>query len=287
MEIPPGLLGYTSSQSCKLKKLLYGLKQSNRQWYGKLSNLLLTYGYSHAHADRSLFIKAHNSEFIALIVYVDDIVLTGNSLAEIERIKHIHTNFHIKNLGKLKYFLGIEVAHSDKGISLCQHKYCLDLLKDSGMLGCKPSSTPMDSSLQLHNDSSGFLDDPLSYRRLVGRLVYLTSTRPDIAFATQQLSQFMSKPTKAHHAAAVRVLRYLKGCSGKCLFFPRTCSPHILGFSDADWATCIDSRRSITGYCFFIGNSLVSWKTKKQTTVSRSSSEVEYRALASATCELQ
>ena len=94
-------------------------------------------------------------------------MLTGNSLAEIERIKHIlHTNFHIKDLGKLKYFLGIEVAHSDKGISLCQRKYCLDLLKDSGMLGCKPSSTPMDSSLRLHNDSSSFLDDPLSYRRL-------------------------------------------------------------------------------------------------------------------------
>ena len=260
-----------------MKKSLYGLKQSSRQWYEKLSNLLLTCGYSHAHADHSLFIKAHNSEFIALIVYVDDIVLTGNSLAEIERIKHIlHINFHIKDLGKLKYFLGIEVAHSDKGISLCQRKYCLDLLKDSGMLGCKPSSTPMDSSLRLHNDSSGFLDDPLSYRRLVGRLVYLTSTRPDIAFATQQLSQFMSKPTKAHHAAAVHVLRYLKGCPGQGLFFPRTCSPHLLGFSDADWATCIDSRRSITGYCFFIGNSLVSWKTKKQTTVSRSSSEAEY-----------
>ena len=99
-------------------------------------------------ADHSLFIKAHNFDFTALIVYVDDIVLTDYSLAEIEHIKRIlHTNFHIKDLGKLKYFLGIEVAHSDKGISLCQRKYCLDLLKDSGMLGCKPSSTPMDSSL--------------------------------------------------------------------------------------------------------------------------------------------
>jgi len=183
---------------------------------------LLTCGCSHAHADHSLFIKAHNSEFTAIIVYVDDIVLTGNSLAEIERIKRIlHTNFHIKDLGKLKYFLGIEVAHSDKGNSLCQRKYCLDLLKDSSMLGCKPSSTPMDNSLRLHNDSSSFLDDPLSYRRLVGRLVYLTSTHPDIAFATQQLSQFMSKSTKAHHAAVVRVLQYLKGCPGKGLFFSK------------------------------------------------------------------
>ena len=120
----------------------------------------------------------------ALVVYVDDIMLTGNSLAEIERIKCIlHTNFHIKDLGKLKYFLGIDVAHSDKGISLCQCKYCLDLLKDSSMRGCKPSSIPMDSSLRLHNDSSGFLDDPLSYRRLVGNEVRLSrDSLPDSIF---------------------------------------------------------------------------------------------------------
>ncbi|XP_017405966.1 uncharacterized mitochondrial protein AtMg00810-like [Vigna angularis] len=145
----------------------------------------------------------------------------------------------------------------------------------------------MDSTLRLHNDASGYLDDPLPYRRLVGRLVYLTTTRPDITFVTQQLSQFMSKPTKTHHVAAMCVLRYLKGCPAIGLFFPRICPTQVSGFSDTDWATCGDSRRSITGYCFFIGSSLVSWKTKKQTTVSRSSSEAEYRAIASATCELQ
>ena len=288
MSIPPGLSGYSSSQCCKLKKSLYGLKQASRKWYEKLSDLLISSGFKQAHADHSLFIKFAGSAFTALIVYVDDIVMTGNCPEEIDLIKQIlHDNFRIKDLGTLKYFLGIEVAHFPTGISICQRKYCLDLLKDSGMLGCKPATTPMDSTLRLHNDASGLLDDPLPYRRLVGHLVYLTNTRPDIAFATQQLSQFLSKPTKAHHAAALHVLRYLKGCPGKGLFFPRSCNTQLTSFSDADWATCVDSRCSVTGYCFFIGNYLVSWKTKKQPTVSRSSSEAEYRALASATCELQ
>jgi len=135
----------------------------------------------------------------------------------------------------------------------------------------------MDSTLRLHAD-------PLPYRRLVGRLIYLTSIRPDIAFAPQQLSQFMSNPTKAHHNAAIKVLCYLKSCPKKGLVFPKNCNTQIRGFSDAGWATCVDSRRSISDYCFFIGNFLVSWKTKKHNTVSQSSSEAEYRALAATTC---
>lgn len=288
MIVPPGVMGHCSLQCCKLKKSLYGLKQASRKWYEKLSLLLLSCGYNQAHADHSLFIKSAAHDFTALIIYVDDIVLTGNSVHEIAHIKQIlHSHFHIKDLDLLKYFLGIEVAHSDAGISLCQRKYCLDLLKDSGMTGSKPCSTPMDSALSLHQDSIEPLADPLSYRRLVGRLLYLTSTRPDITFATQQLSQFMGNPTQMHLRAAMRVLHYLKSSPGTGLTFRRDSPIQILGFSDADWATCVDSRRSVTGYCFFLGNSLISWKTKKQNTVSRSSSEAEYQALASATCELQ
>ncbi|XP_028218674.1 uncharacterized protein LOC114400433 [Glycine soja] len=207
-------------------------------------------------------------------------------MAQIKSI--LRSNFRIKDLGPLKYFLSLEVNQYDEGICVSQRKYCLELLTDSGMLGCKPSSTPMDSSMRLRqNDSSYFLDDPLSYRSLVGRLIYLTTTCLDIVYATQQLSQFMAHPTKSHLGATRRVLRYLKSCPSKGLFFKRDSHTHLIGFSDADWATCVDTRRSITGYCFFLGNSLISWKTKKQNTVSRSSSEVEYRALATSTCELQ
>ncbi|XP_068504206.1 uncharacterized mitochondrial protein AtMg00810-like [Phaseolus vulgaris] len=268
------------------QEISYGLKQASHTWYEKLSLLLQSSGYAQAHADHSLFIKNTSYVFTVLIVYVDDIVLTGNCASEITKIKAtLHSHLHIKDLGQLKYFLGIEVAHSSQGISLCQRKYCLDLIKDSGLMGCKPFSTPMDDFMRLHQDSSEPLPDPLSYRRLVGRLIYLTTTRPDIAFA--KLSQFMVTPTQTHLQVTLRVIRYLKGCPGKGLFFSRRSSTQIFGFSDADWATCIDTRRSITVYCFFIGNSLVSWKAKKQSTISRSSTEAEYRALASATCELQ
>jgi len=139
-------------------------------------------------------------------------------------------------LGQLKYFLGIEVAHSKQGISLCQRKYCLDLLDDSNTIGYKPISTPSNSSIKLHLDSSSPYDDIPAYRRLVGKLPYLNTTEPDITFITQQLSQFLSKPTQAHHNAALRVLRYLKGCPGRGLFFPRNTSLTLQGFSDADWA---------------------------------------------------
>jgi hypothetical protein len=288
MVIPPGVTNTKSNQVCKLNKSLYGLKQASRKWYEKLTSLLFQHQYIQAPSDHSLFIKKSDTTFTALLVYVDDVILVGNSLAEFQHIKSVlHNSFQIKDLGVLKYFLGLEVSHSTKGISLCQRKYCLDLLSDSSFLGTKPVSTPSDPSIKLYNDSGELYPDIPSYRRLIGRLLYLNTTRPDITFITQQLSQFLAKPTITHYNAATRVLRYLKHNPGRGLFFPRDSSLHISGFSDADWAGCVDTRRSISGQCFFLGKSLISWRTKKQLTISRSSSEAEYRALAAATCELQ
>jgi hypothetical protein len=287
MRIPQGLTGTTDKQVCKLRKSLYGLKQASRQWYEKLSKILITIGYKQMHSDPTLFTKSTNTSFTTLLVYVDDIVLTGNCITQIlNTTSQLNKTFGIKDIGILKFFLGLEVAHSQQGITLCQRKYCLDLLTETSTLGCKPSSIPMDPSNR-HHDNSGSYPNITEYRALVGKLLYLTSTRPDIAFPVQQLSQFLDAPTNMHFKAAHKVLRYLKGNPGTGLFFPRNTSLQLLGFSDADWGGCPDSRRSITGYCFFIGQSLICWKSKKQLTVSKSSFEAEYRALASATCELQ
>jgi hypothetical protein len=288
MKIPDGVPCEKPNLVCKLEKSLYGLKQASRKWYEKLTALLLKEGYTQSTSDYSLFTLTKNNTFTALLIYVDDIILAGDSTAEFDRIKAVlDVAFKIKNLGQLKYFLGLEVAHSKHGISVSQRKYCLDMLKDSGLLGAKPASTPLDTSIKLHSAAGVPYNDVSSYRRLVGRLLYLNTTRPDIAFATQQLSQFMHAPTTVHYNAACRVLRYLKNNPGQGLFFSRDSTMQLIGYSDADWAGCMDTRKSISGYCFFIGKSLISWRAKKQATVSRSSSEAEYRALSSATCELQ
>ena len=165
----------------------------------------------------------------------------------------------------------------------------MDILSDSGMLASRPASTPMDYSTRL----TASLGTPLSeassslYRRLIGRLIYLTNTRPDITHVVQQLSQYMAHPTSAHSQAAFRVLRYLKGSPGSGIFLAANGPLQLKAFSDSDWASCRDTRHSITGFSVYLGSSLISWRSKKQPTVSRSSSEAEYRALASSTCELQ
>ncbi|XP_050919492.1 uncharacterized mitochondrial protein AtMg00810-like [Lathyrus oleraceus] len=239
-------------------------------------------------ADHSLYVKSTKDTFTSILVYVDDIVLTKNSLHEIHHVKHIlDDKFRIKDLGQLRFFLGFEIARSSKGIFMNQRKYTLELLEDTGFLAAKPSSIPFDPNLKLSPTDGELLPDPTSYRRLIGRLIYLTNTRPDISFAVQHLSQFVSKPLVPHYQAATKILRFLKSSPAKGIFLSASSPLKLCAFADSDWARCPTTRKSITGFCVVLGNSLLCWKSKKQNTVSRSSTEAEYRALASLTCEIQ
>nr|KYP48597.1 Retrovirus-related Pol polyprotein from transposon TNT 1-94 [Cajanus cajan] len=186
MKPPPGLILPSSNLVCKLQKSLYGLKQASRQWNAKLTSALIQFGFTQSPADHSLFVKHTAESFIALLVYVDDIVLTGNSLCIIDQVKdYLDNQFHIKDLGELKYFLGFEVARSNRGLVLNQRKYCLEILSEFGLTGCKPVNSPTYPSVKLNEDEGDLITDPTSFRRLIGKLLYLTNTKPDISFAVQ------------------------------------------------------------------------------------------------------
>jgi hypothetical protein len=268
-------------------KSLYGLKQASRNWYSKFSEVLIEFGFTHSTADPSLFCLHRESGSVFLLLYVDDIVLTGSHPHLISMVKDLlHNHFKIKDLGRLKYFLGIEVAKSKKGLFLSQRQYALDIISDCGLTATKPADFPMEQNLKLSPSDGTILSDPAPYRRLVGRLIYLTVTRPDIAYPVNILSQFMHTPREPHMAAATRLIRYLKSTPGQGLFFASDSNLSLQGYCDSDWASCPTTRRSTTGYCIFLGSSIISWKTKKQSVISRSSAEAEYRAMANATCEI-
>ncbi|XP_042944823.1 uncharacterized mitochondrial protein AtMg00810-like [Carya illinoinensis] len=244
-------------------------------------------GPNQSKADYSLFVKTTNDSFTALLVYVDDILVASDSHDSIVALKvFLNDHFKIKDLGPLRYFLGIEVARCSQGIHICQHKYALDILADSSTLGSKPVKVPMDQNLKLSRAAGSTLKDHSIYRWLVGRLLYLTITRPDISYVVHTLSQFMATPTSAHLAAAHKVLKYIKTAPAQDVLFSAASSLQLSAYCDSDWASCPDTCRSVTGYCVLLGNSLISWKSKKQIVVSHSSAEAEYIAMATTCSEL-
>ncbi|GJW72889.1 ribonuclease H-like domain-containing protein [Tanacetum coccineum] len=288
---PPGFFKENENKVCKLKKSLYGLKQAPRQWNHKLAEVLFEAGFVQSKNDHSLYIKKEGETCLYLLVYVDDLVLTGNSEVEMNRFKEFLSNkFKIKDLGELKYFLGIEVLRTKSGLCLNQRKYCLEMLHEYGLLACRPVMTPLPENCVLshkESDDDKYLRNITSYQKLIGKLIYLTMTRPDISYVVQSLSQHMHAPLQSHFDIGLRVLRYLKLAPGSGVSFSKNCDGvKVFAFSDSDWAKCPMTRRSVSGYCVFVNGNLVSWKSKKQATLSKSSAEAEYRAMASATCEI-
>ncbi|XP_038698406.1 uncharacterized mitochondrial protein AtMg00810-like [Tripterygium wilfordii] len=212
----------------------------------------------------------------------------GDDYDLIQSVKdYLSKCFKIKELGKLKYFLDIEVHKSSVGYFINKKKYTLDLLQETGYINCKPVYTLVDANVKLSFETGTRLENPLEFRRLIGKLMYLTITRLDLNFSVNTLAQFMQNPTNVHLSAGYRILRYIKGTVGEGLFYPSKTNMQVEAYCDADWAACIDTRRSVTGYCIKLGNSLIAWKSKKHKTVFRSSVEAEYHSMAAAVSELQ
>lgn len=243
---------------CRLNKSIYGLKQASRTWNKTFTEVLVDAGYEQSESDTSLFIKSSPTSFIAVLVYVDDIAIASNNDGDLKALKSLLSGaFRIKDLGPMRFFLGLEIAPSSSGISISQRKYTLDLLQDNGLLACKPAWVPMDPYVQLTTETGVALSSPRPYRKLIGRLLYLKITRPDITFAVHKLSQYLQAPTDAHMQVALRVLKYLKANPGQGLFYSSTSKLCLNAFADADWATCRDSRISVTGFCVYLGTSLI------------------------------
>ena len=287
MSQPPGFVNSEHpTHVCRLNKAIYGLKQAPRAWYTELTKFLLGLGFTRAVSDTSLFMLSNHVHPIYLIVYVDDIIVTGphaQTLTQfIQRLAH---RFALKDLGALSYFLGVEVIPTTQGLFLTQRQYILDLLDKFGMADAKPAPTPMVVTQALTTAGTS-LDVPKDYRAAVGGLQYLTLTRPDVAFAVNRLSQYMHSPTTTHWAALKRLLRYLCGTLDKGLTIYRESPLTLHAFSDADWAGDRDDYISTMGHIIFLGRTPITWCSKKQKSLARSSTEAEYRAVASTTAEI-
>lgn len=248
--------------------------------FSKFTIVLWKCDFVQFYADYSLFTYTADDVFLYVLIYVDDLLITGNSLSSITKFKtYLNSYFYMKDLGHSKYFLGIEVTRNCFSIYLCQCKYVLEILFEIGLSGAKLASTPLKPNHNLTSDTGDFFNMPVCYHRLIGKLIYLTLTGPELAYAIYLLAQFMHSPRQAYWLAANRVVRYLMGHPGKVLFFELI----ILSFTahcDSDWTNRPLTCRFITGYFISLGRSPISWKIKKQPTVSRSSAEAEYRSMA-------
>uniref|UniRef100_A0A6V7IJ77 Retrovirus-related Pol polyprotein from transposon TNT 1-94 n=1 Tax=Bracon brevicornis TaxID=1563983 RepID=A0A6V7IJ77_9HYME len=272
---------------CLMKKALYGLRQAGRRWHLRLSEEIKNFGLLSSEYDPCTFYAGRGEEIFMVIIYVDDILVLSRNDGKIKKFQdHLTKHFELKILGDVKYCLGIEFTKNQDVFSLNQKGYIIDILNRFNMAEANAVISPIDVSTKLmKGEKEDHKRSDFPYQELIGSLMYLsTCTRPDIAYVTSYLSQYNTNYNETHWNAAKRVLRYLKGTSDMGIHFKKTSKP-LVGYVDADWANCLDDRRSYTGYVFILAGCPISWESRKQRTVALSSTEAEYMALTEATKE--
>ena len=286
MQAPSSYSDYPD-KVCLLRRALYGFKQAPQAWFSKFSNIVNQFGFSSSPHDTVLFIRRFDKGMILFLLYVDDMIIIGDDHSDISDFKQfLHQHFEMKDFGHLSYFLDLEVSSDSSGYYLSQAKYASDLLSRASLTDTKVVSTPLEMNARLTPLDGTPLSNATLYHQLIGSLVYLTVTRPDIAHAVHMVSQFLAAPHSTHYATVIHILRYIKGTMFHGLHVSAHSTLDLCAYSDTNWAWDPTDYRSTTGFCFFLGNSLIFWHSKKQHLVSRSNTEAEYRALADNTSEL-
>ena len=271
---------------CRLKKALHGLKQAPRAWYSRIDSYLLENGFEKCDREPTVYIKEKDGKLLIVVLYVDDVIFTGNNVYLIENFKTVmKEEFEMTDMGLLRYFLGIEVDQNENGIFISQAKYVNEVLGRFNMQECKAAITPTVMGLKLSKEDRSKDFDHSLYKNIVGSLMYLTATRPGIMFAVSLISRFMERPKEAHWQAAKRILRYVKGTKRFGILYTTSECSDLIGYTNSDWAGSVDDRKSTAGYVFHMGSGAISWASKKQLIVALSIAEVEYVAATAATCQ--
>ena len=287
VEQPPGFEDCKHSDYVyKLDKALYGLKQAPRAWYETLAQFLLSSGFSRGTIDKTLFYLQQGKDLLLVQIYVDDIIFGSTNSKLCNRFaKLMQSRYQMSMMGELSYFLGLQVKQTEDGIFVSQAKYTRNLLKKFGLLNCSSATTPMATATKLDKDTGASVDIT-NYRGMIGSLLYLTASRPDIMYATCLCARFQADPREPHLTAVKRIFKYLKGTITLGLWYPRDSDFHLIGYSDADFAGCKIDRKSTSGSCQFLGDRLVSWYSKKQKSISTSTAEAEYIAAGSCCAQI-
>ena len=285
---PPGFVDKNCpGEVLRLHKALYGLRQAPRAWNTKLDATLLSLGFKRSENEHGVYMRGKSQNRLMVGIYVDDLIITGGDDVELKAFKEdMKKQFQMSDLGTLSYYLGIEVCQGSSGITISQERYAHKLLERADMIGCNPSSTPMESRLKLLKESTAPPVDATTYRSIVGGLRYLLHTRPDISFSVGYVSRFMEAPTEEHQAAVKRILRYIAGTAALGIHYKRgeeNLPSQLHGYSDSDLAGDVNDRKSTGGVIFFLSDGPISWQSCKHKVVALSSCEAEYIAAATAT----